>query len=178
MNAEALRLVVMTDDLVPSYQAALERGWSPVTTADKSREMLAQLLENREVHLLPFRDEVNIGEDRPHLSRVVRWLWDGEFCGYIQVRYRPGTDEVSDRVLGHLGYSVVPWRHNRGYATQALTMMLPEARRVGLTKLYAVCKPDNVASHRVLEKVGAVMTEERIFPDYNPEPRRRYVLAL
>jgi predicted acetyltransferase len=85
---------------------------------------------------------------------------------------------VSEKTLGHLGYSVVPWRHNRGYATQALTMMLPEARRVGLTKLYAVCKPDNVASHRVLEKVGAVMTEERIFPDYNPEPRRRYVLAL
>ena len=56
-------------------------------------------------------------------------MWDGEFCGSIGFRWQPGTSTLPPYVLGHIGYAVVPWKRGRGYATQALALLLPEARK-------------------------------------------------
>ena len=61
-----------------------------------------------------------------------RWIWDGTFCGMIGFRWQRGTSELPPHVLGHIGYTVVPWKQGRGYATQALKLLLPEARARGL----------------------------------------------
>ncbi len=59
-------------------------------------------------------------------------MWDGEFCGSIGFRWQPGTEALPPTCLGHIGYGVVPWKRGRGYATAALRMLLPHARREGL----------------------------------------------
>lgn len=77
----------------------------------------------------------------------------------INLRWQRGTCELPPHVLGHIGYSVVPWKQRRGYATQALALMLREARREGLAEVIVTTDPDNVASQRVIEANGGVGRE-------------------
>ncbi|MFN2514257.1 MAG: GNAT family N-acetyltransferase, partial [Pyrinomonadaceae bacterium] len=88
-----------------------------------------------------------------------QWIWDGEFCGAISFRWQPGTPELPPYCLGHVGYSVVPWKRQRGYATLALRLLLPHAIGEGLPYLEVVTDFDNVASQRVIEANGGKLIE-------------------
>jgi predicted acetyltransferase len=88
-----------------------------------------------------------------------RWMWDGEFCGLIGLRWQPGTVELPPHVLGHIGYAVVPWKQRLGYATRALRLLLPEARQLGLPYVEITTDADNVASQRVIEANGGRLVE-------------------
>ena len=68
----------------------------------------------------------------------------------IELRWQAGTTDLPAYCLGHIGYSVVPWKRSRGYATQALRLMLPMARERGLVHVDLTTDPDNVASQRVI----------------------------
>lgn len=50
----------------------------------------------------------------------VRWLWDGEFCGTIGLRWQPATEALPPHCLVHIGYAVVPWKQGKRYAKRAL----------------------------------------------------------
>ena len=50
----------------------------------------------------------------------------------IGLRWQAGTQELPPHCLGHIGYSIVPWKQRLGYATSALAQLLPEARAEGL----------------------------------------------
>ena len=91
-------------------------------------------------------------------------MWDGEFCGNIGFRWQRGTEALPPHCLGHIGYSVVPWKRQRGYATRALAQLLPEARAEGLRYVEITTGPDNVASQRVIEANGGVLIEEFVTP--------------
>jgi RimJ/RimL family protein N-acetyltransferase len=53
-----------------------------------------------------------------------------------------------------LGYHVVPSAWNRGYASEAAAAVLAAAWEAGLDHVVAVAMPGNVASRRVMEKLG------------------------
>ena len=111
----------------------------------------------------------------PRLPFIVRWMWDGEFCGQICLRWQPGTDALPSHVLGHVGYAVVPWKRGRGYATEALRLMLDEARAIGLGRLEITTENGNEASCRVIERNGGRRVEEFVNARYGPGLRFRYV---
>jgi predicted acetyltransferase len=100
------------------------------------------------------------GTNVPRLPGYSKWMWDGEFCGVISFRWRPGTNELPSYCLGHIGYSVVPWKRRRGYATQALRLMLPHVWQEGLTYIEIVADEDNIPSRRVIEANGGVLVEQ------------------
>jgi predicted acetyltransferase len=83
-----------------------------------------------------------------------RWVWDGDFCGSIGFRWSPGTSELPPHVLGHIGYAIVPWKRDRGYASLALRLLLPEAWSLGLTHVDLTTDPDNMPSQKVILNNG------------------------
>lgn len=69
-----------------------------------------------------------------------------------------------------VGYSVIPRRRGRGYATEAANALVAWARSQPSVKvIVAGCDPGNVASIRTLERVGFCRTGE-----VNGELRWRY----
>ncbi|HEY4164964.1 MAG TPA: hypothetical protein VGM59_17995, partial [Dongiaceae bacterium] len=44
------------------------------------------------------------GTTRPRIPGMFLWMWDGEFCGSLSLRWQNGTSELPDYCLGHIGY--------------------------------------------------------------------------
>ncbi len=82
------------------------------------------------------------------------------FAGNQVLRtYRHIAWGTSDNCLGHIGYSVVPWKRQRGYATRALQLLLPQARGEGLAFVELTTEANNIASQRVIEANGGELIE-------------------
>jgi predicted acetyltransferase len=169
-----IEIVKPAPEHLPSYKAALERGWSPdnVRLLEATREQLAAIEEDPVAFLAGLDDPEAKGPpialpDGTKVARLPgfrRWIWDGEAAGSIGLRWQRGTSELPAHVLGHIGYAVVPWKRGRGYATEALRLMLEEARAVGLDYVEITAKPGNPASHKVITANGGNLVE-RFFED-------------
>jgi predicted acetyltransferase len=159
-----MQLVRPSLEYLPSYEAALQRGWSPdnLRGAEVAREQLDAIATDPAGFVASLEDieakggpvKLPDGSLRPRLPGYRRWMWDGEFCGSIGFRWSPGTSALPDHVPGHIGYAVVPWKRGRGYARHALMLLLPDAKARGLDYLELTTEPDNVASQRVIVACG------------------------
>lgn len=163
-----VRLVAPSRARLPAYDAALARGWSANTERDVSAEQRAELRADPDGFLaellMPRRRLVlDDGTIVPKLPGFVRWIVDDAFCGSINFRHVPGTEDLPAYCSGHIGYAVVPWKRRRGIATAALRLMLAEARAAsGLAHVVITCDEDNVASRGVILACGGVrIADER-----------------
>jgi predicted acetyltransferase len=185
---EQFELVYPGAEHLPSYIRALEQGWSPDNLRPEAAgEQLAEIRRDPVAFITRQEDregkgprvKLPDGREVPRLPGFVKWMWDGEFCGSIGLRWQPGTPELPPYCLGHMGYAVVPWKRRKGYATEALRLMLPEARQVGLPYVELTTDADNVASRRVIEASGGVLVEEFYKPDgYGGAASLRYRIDL
>nr|WP_275426719.1 GNAT family N-acetyltransferase [Elioraea rosea] len=100
--------------------------------------------------------ELADGSRVARLPGYTRWVSDGGFCGFVNIRWQKGTEALPAHVSGHIGYGVVPEKRGRGIATRALALMLDEARGLGLAHVELTAEADNVASHRVIERNGGI----------------------
>jgi predicted acetyltransferase len=184
-----MRLVWPAHEHLPSYIAALERGWSPdnVRGETAAREELTRIAKDADAFLSSMVDREAIGSlitllDGTRVPRIPgyrRWMWDGEFCGSIGLRWQRGTEALPPYCLGHIGYAVVPWKRQRGYATQALREVLRDAAVEGLRYVELTTEPDNLVSQRVIETNGGVFVEEFTAPPGLGSKRGlRYRIAL
>lgn len=172
-----------------AYADALRRDWSPdnVRGADAAREHLAAIAADPAAFLASQVDRRAIGGQItlldgttvPRLPGYLKWMWDGEFCGVIGFRWQPGTEALPPTCLGHIGYTVVPWKRGRGYATAALRLLLPEARAEGLRYVELTTQPWNLISQRVITANGGVFIEEFVTPpSLGGAPEWRYRIPL
>src|SRR5215204_860591 len=161
-------LVWPAAEYLPGYIHALQQGWSPDNLRPEAAgEELARIAQDPVRFLEQQVDReakgpkvvLPDGGEVPRLPGYIQWMWDGEFCGVINFRWQPGTTELPPHCLGHAGYSVVPWKRRRGYATQALRLLLPQAAAEGLPYLEIVTDFDNLASQRVIEANGGQLIE-------------------
>ncbi|MCE9521614.1 MAG: GNAT family N-acetyltransferase [Alphaproteobacteria bacterium] len=154
---------------LPAYVDALKRGWGPDNMRAKASadEQLLRIERDPNAFVTSLDDSdakglpvtLPDGSQVPRLPGFNRWLWDGEFCGSINFRWQHGTAELPPHVLGHIGYSVVPWKQGRGYATQALMLLLPDARARGLAYVELTTDPDNIPSQKVITANGGHLVE-------------------
>ena len=162
-----LNLVRPTLDHLNGYVNALQREWSPdnVRGAVAAEEELAAIAGDPDKFIARLTDreakgppvELPDGTTFPRLPGYRLWLWDGEFCGSIGLRWQRGTSSLPSHVLGHIGYAVVPWKRRRGYATMALRLLLPLARDEGLDYVEMTTDPDNTPSQRVILSNGGIL---------------------
>ncbi|MDP1961122.1 MAG: GNAT family N-acetyltransferase [Reyranella sp.] len=162
-------LVAPSLDRLPAYADALRRGfWSDnIRREESAREELALIAADPAAFVASLDDpearggpiKLPDGSTVKRLPGYRRWMWDDGFCGSVNFRWQPGTSDLPKYVLGHLGYSVAPWKQRRGYATQALALMLPEARKLGLEHVDLTTDPDNLPSQKVITANGGYLVE-------------------
>lgn len=169
MPASDIRVIEPALAQLPEYVAALQTGWSPdnVRLAAAAAEELQKIDEDPGRFVASLTDleakggsiTLPDGSQIQRLPGLRRWLWDGEFCGSIGCRWQPGTPELPPHVLGHVGYSVVPWKRKRGYATYGLKWSLDYMRQQGLPYVVVTTEPDNLASQKVILANGGILIE-------------------
>lgn len=92
--------------------------------------------------------------------------------GAIQIRHHidhPNLIETG----GHIGYGICPSERRKGYATNMLALALPEAKKIGLSRLLVTCKDANLGSRKVIESNGGVF--ERTTLDEGQLARRYWI---
>ena len=164
------------------------RGWSAdnVRGAAAAREELAQLDADPQRYFTASDDPVGEGlitlPDGSQAQRLPwrrRWIWDGEICGSINLRWQAGTAALPPHVLGHIGYAVVPWKRRQGLATAALGAMLRQARDLGLPWVELTTDEDNLPSQRVITAHAGVLVERFIKPAaFGAQPSLRWRIVL
>jgi predicted acetyltransferase len=183
-----MELVWPAEEYLPSYIRALEQGWSPDNLRpEAAREELEEIARDPAGFLAAQVDReakrppvvLPDGSSGRRLPGYHKWLWDGEFCGSINFRWQPGTSALPPHVLGHIGYSVVPWKRGRGYATRALRLLLLDAKQEGLEYVELTTDVTNAASRRVIEANGGVLVERFYKPAaYGGAESLRYRIHL
>lgn len=182
-------LVTPAREHLPHYVDALQRGWSPETMRPQAAaEHLDAIGRNPAAFLARCDDPEGRGPPvtlpdgtlARRLPGVIRWIWvDGDFAGTISLRWQPGTTDLPAHVLGHGGYSVVPWHRGKGIATQALALMLPEAHRRGLAHIQLTVDADNLPSQAVILRNGGVLIERFRKPEaYGSGEALRFCIML
>jgi predicted acetyltransferase len=184
-----MELVQGTREHLANYVAALRAGWSAdnVRGAAAASEELERIETDPDGFLASLYDpeakgdriKMPDGSTVPRIPGFRKWIWDGEFCGSIGFRWVPGTEELPPHCLGHIGYAVVPWKRRRGYATQAVKALLPEAKALGLGFVEITTDLDNVVSQRVVLAAGGVFVERFTKPaQYGDVQGLRYRIFL
>ncbi len=128
------------------------------------REMFAEPEINRWLRPEPLKPFTKAESDR--LYRHDRAHWRQHRFGPWAVREREG-----DRFVGRGGLAwttvegkrvvELPWSirtefHGQGYATEQAEAALATARTLGLDRVVSLTLPHNIASRRVMEKIGLV----------------------
>jgi predicted acetyltransferase len=183
-----MQLVRPGPEHLASYTAALERGWSDNELGpEAAREELSRIDADAAAFLAGLEDHEGTGPpvtlpDGSKARRIPglkRWMWDGEFCGTIGLRWQAGTTALPPHCLGHIGYVVVPWKQRLGYAKAALRFILREARAIGLPYVEITTDPANIASQRVIEANGGILVEQFTKPpQFGSKPGLRFRIAL
>jgi predicted acetyltransferase len=184
-----IALTQPTLERLPQLADALRRGWSPDSVRGQAAadEALATIEADAAGFVARQTDPEAKGSPvtLPDGTKVARlpgrhfWIWDGDFCGALGLRWQNGTPALPVHVLGHVGYSVVPWKRGRGCATAALRAALPHARALGLPWVEITTDPDNLASQKVITANGGVLIESFIKPAaFGNAPGLRFRIPL
>ncbi len=184
-----LQILRPTLDLLPSYIAALEQSWGPDNSrpVESGKEELQKIAEDPALFVERMYDPeakgdpitLPDGSKSPRLPGYRLWMWDGEFCGSIGFRWQSGANTLPPYVHGHIGYSVVPWKQRRGYATKALALLLPMAKEQGLSYVELTAVPGNLPSQKVITGNGGYLVEKFItVPAYGGKESQRFRINL
>ena len=168
--------VIPSLSVLDGYLDALRRGWSAdnVRGAEAARDEIEAIRRDPAAFVATKADDRtaagSCGRRRHAAGRL-----DGAAPAVLQslalgrrvLRQHRITLAARDprpaapHVLGHIGYSVVPWKRGRGYATKALMFMIDAARAEG------------PAPRRTHDRPG-----QRTVPEGHPRQLRRPSRAL
>lgn len=80
-----------------------------------------------------------------------------KMAGAISLRI--GHTYDTEMYFGHIGYHVYPVVRGHNYAERACRLIMPLAFHHGMRSVWITCNPDNWASRRTCERLGAQLVE-------------------
>lgn len=86
-------------------------------------------------------------------------------CPAGNINLRAGNTHAICTYAGHIGYGVFPAFRGHRYAGRACRLLFPLARAHGLATLWITANPDNAASRRTCERLGARLVETIALPE-------------
>jgi predicted acetyltransferase len=102
------------------------------------------------------------------------WLVDNDiFIGHVNIRH-----ELNDTLRkrgGNIGYAIRPTQRQKGYGSKILELIIPKAKKIGLSKVLLTCNDTNIASTKIIEKNGGRLYDKNKVDD---ELIRRYWLHM
>jgi hypothetical protein len=124
-------VILQTPDIakLQGYLDALRRGWTP--DADEDFDQAAAMVQRIEADPDGFvrslsnpqgvgpKVELSDGRLVPRLAHVRYWIWDGSYCGDLNLRWQPGTSAlpctaiVTLATLLYLGSVAMAWPQQR-----------------------------------------------------------------
>ena len=110
--------------MLESYRAALRAGWLPIEGDSGALADAPTPEPNAAEFLMALSDRIDQAPDR---LAITRWMWDGEFCGELRLRF----DAYSNTACS-LRVSCVPWKAGHDYEARAKHQVLQEARGFGV----------------------------------------------
>ena len=75
------------------------------------------------------------------------------------IALRVSDSEQTRLYYGHIGYNVFPPARGRHLAERACRLLLPLARRHDFQTIFITCNPENAASRRTCERLGASLIQ-------------------
>jgi len=93
----------------------------------------------------------------PSYRFEMRLVGAGRHVGNVDLRVGDSHDLVT--YSGQVGYSVLPGHRGNSYAARSCALLLPLAREHSMPRLWITCNPDNEASRRTCEILGAELVE-------------------
>lgn len=132
-------------------------GEQPQTSLDEVRQTLLSR---------PIRDYEVYGFGRMACVEKA----SGRLVGFCGLKYLEDLAEVD------IGYRFIPDCWGKGYATESALAIMGTAAAHGISRVIGLIEPDNVASGRVLEKLGLVF-ERHIQPLGWAKALRQYATA-
>jgi len=93
---------------------------------------------------------------RGRVPQTIYWLFENNKpIGFAKMRHNL-TDELM-KISGHIGYSIIKEKRNKGYGTFLLKEVLKEIYQVGVKKVLLTCDLDNYGSRKVIENNNGVL---------------------
>ena len=81
---------------------------------------------------------------------------------------RIGNNNEIELYSGNIGYHVYPPARGHHYAERACRLVVPLAKRHGLPHIWITTNPDNIASRRTCERLGAELIDTVTIPRDHP----------
>ena len=135
-----------------------------------------------------WRAHKDLDETREYM-RMCQLAWDVGKAFHWVIERNEEKEVIGmmiARVVGEkweLGYVLARRYWGRGYMTEAIKGLVAWAlNQKGIYRIWAVCDVENLASARVMEKVGmqkeGTLRRWSVHPNLSPEPRDSYCYAI
>lgn len=196
------RVENIIQDIETSHRPLLKDGKERLYELYKQRKMLYQqsanyiIDNNNEIDLtismiiaqyIPLNYEdvqlcllsyENQGVSDPYYIFLV--MLKGKEIGRIVFRL---GDETTHLYAGHVGYTIHQEYRGKGYAYQATKALIPFMRHLGYSEILITCSPQNIASKKTIEKLGAIYEQALVVParlkkQFNDDEKEKLIYRL
>ena len=100
-------------------------------------------------------------------TAIIQKLEEKQLKRNVGENFRVGDTEHVRQCVGHIGYEIIESFRGHGFARQACRALVPFAR-LFYHELTITCDPDNAASKRTIEQLGASFVDEIPVPPTDP----------
>ncbi|MEM9110911.1 MAG: GNAT family N-acetyltransferase [Planctomycetota bacterium] len=142
---------------------------TPGTESDPSNTQPKPLLSDGTIQLRLIR---TVGQDnalrRSEAERFLDNILEYRFAIHLvedglrvgRIHLRRTNDPRITEIIGHSGYAVDEAYRGNGYATRAVRLIIGLAMYWGITPVWILIEPDNIASCKTVKRVGFELIDE------------------